>query len=501
MPPVYGQHVGGINGDGACVVPYSRPNTLFEIGDTATTSHNVEVRPGEAWVIQAQGLSDDDCLAVEVVSGCGPGSFFTPYSLGCGCPVTLCDDRQRIVIPYPGRYRVVVSRGTPGDYRVTAYMTHDNTVSPSGAAMGCGCNDSPVQVIASIANDANAMLLLCNALRPCIEQHAPAAVLPGPDVIVQTIADDTSALAALCAALSPCFIETIRDQGDTLVHIIFDDVTAKARVCLEIQPCIDARVTEFTSSPTYIDALCSALAPCVDARVANYFTQVTNVNAICSALEPCIDARVANYFTSVTNVNATCSALTPCIDGLIDAAFAASTGSFYVAKITSDGAAMAALCSALVPCIVANAPGGGGGGLTSVAVTAPITGNGTAGSPVGIDVIALVGAVCANGAAKDALADCLVSPTAGNQLTSDGNGLYVPAPPASISGGFSGGQFAVGSYTVFDTPPGTPPLAIGATFNAAGASFNVSNGMGGTPHMVNYGTWRAMGNNLLLRTA
>lgn len=158
----------------SCFARPNAPNTLFDLGDTKIISHTIEVKPGEVWLINAQGLMDGDCIAVETVSGCGLGDMFESYySPNEDCPATLTCCQPRMVIPFTGRYRLVIQCGDPGDYRVMAYPTADVGLMEDN--MGCGCNTTiqPGAVVDAILASPSALAGLCSGMSDCIAAQVP----------------------------------------------------------------------------------------------------------------------------------------------------------------------------------------------------------------------------------------------------------------------------------------------------------------------------------------
>ena len=75
---------------------------------------------------------------------------------------------------------------------------------------------------------------------------------------------------------------------------------------------------------------------------------------------------------------------------------------------------------------------GGGGGGTTVAVTAPITNAGTPAAPnVGLDLAALVAALCANGAFQDCIRQAAVG-----LIRDDGDGTFTAAHDTDGAGNY-----------------------------------------------------------------
>lgn len=196
----------------ACSKLVDKPNVLFDIGDTRTISHNFEVKPGEVWIVSAQGLMDEDVIAIETVTGCGIGDMFECYvSPACGCAVELSCSNGRVVIPYTGRYRAVIQTGVPGDYRVTAYPT--SGVGFTEGQMACGCSGT--------------------------KNGAAAA---------DAILNSPSALAGMCQGLAPCMIAAVADAVDTsagepphpIVTGVVETIRANPALRVEVTDAFDA---------------------------------------------------------------------------------------------------------------------------------------------------------------------------------------------------------------------------------------------------------------------
>lgn len=177
----------------SCDNRVSKPNVLFDIGDTKTISHVFEVKPGEVYVVSAQGLMDGDVIAIETVTGCGAGDLFECYrNPSCDCGVELTCDNTRVVIPFTGRYRLSITTGVPGDYRVTALPTSDVGFTEGNMACGCSSGGSAAKAVDSILASPSALAGLCQGLAPCIN----AAVATAPIVAAAT----TAAIAAIPTA-------------------------------------------------------------------------------------------------------------------------------------------------------------------------------------------------------------------------------------------------------------------------------------------------------------
>lgn len=192
----------------ACSNLVDKPNVLFDIGDTRTTSHNFEVRPGEVWIVSAQGLMDDDVIVIETVTGCGVGDMFECYvSPSCGCVVELSCSNGRVVIPYTGRYRAVIQTGVPGDYRVTAYPT--SGVGFTEGQMACGCSGTKNGAVAA------------------------DAILGSP-----------SALAGLCQGMAPCIVDAVADATDTPVGSPPHPIVSNIINVIRTDPTLHVEVTD-----------------------------------------------------------------------------------------------------------------------------------------------------------------------------------------------------------------------------------------------------------------
>lgn len=100
-----------------------------------------------------------------------------------------------------------------------------------------------------------------------------------------------------------------------------------------------------------------------------------------------------------------------------------------VNAICASAPAFNALVSCLISADANNllTPAGGDPGLYVTVTTdgAIITGNGTVGSPISIDIADLITAICTTPAFRSALATCLVSATANNAITISASGLFV----------------------------------------------------------------------------
>lgn len=163
----------------SCDNRVSKPNVLFDIGDTKTISHVFEVKPGEVYVVSAQGLMDGDVIAIETVTGCGAGDLFECYrNPSCDCGVELTCDNTRVVIPFTGRYRLSITTGVPGDYRVTALPTSDVGFTEGNMACGCSSGGSAAKAVDSILASPSALAGLCQGLAPCINAAVATAVAP-----------------------------------------------------------------------------------------------------------------------------------------------------------------------------------------------------------------------------------------------------------------------------------------------------------------------------------
>lgn len=210
----------------SCNSRVSKPNTLFDIGDSKLFSHVFTVAPGEVYVVTAQGLMDDDVLAVETVTGCGAGDIFECYrSPSCDCGVELSCDNTRVVIPFTGRYRLSVVTGSPGDYRVTAFPTANVGFTEGNMSCGCSSGGSAAKAVDAILSSPSALAGLCTGLGPCISAAVATAVTPTPSnptpspivlgvvetivnspvllqQISEAIAEDPDAAAAIAAVAS-----------------------------------------------------------------------------------------------------------------------------------------------------------------------------------------------------------------------------------------------------------------------------------------------------------
>lgn len=108
-------------------------------------SHTSHVVTAESFgiLVQAYGLRGSDRVCVEMVAGCGEGTYFEPIRI-CGCD-SLCmsECRNHLFIPWPGRFRFIYTGTRLGLFNVFA-----NPVSKewfpvlAGVAGGIGCHQS-----------------------------------------------------------------------------------------------------------------------------------------------------------------------------------------------------------------------------------------------------------------------------------------------------------------------------------------------------------------------
>ena len=113
-------------------------NVLYIPGSTDPISPVIEVHD-QPVIIQAFGLTDDDCARIEMIGGCGSGDYFAPLLAECGCPQTLCADKNMLVLYNSGRYRLNFTQGTPDGAYIHYYPT-DTVATQGSSSMACGCS-------------------------------------------------------------------------------------------------------------------------------------------------------------------------------------------------------------------------------------------------------------------------------------------------------------------------------------------------------------------------
>lgn len=163
-------------------------NTFFPNKTGSRLSHVFTVE-GAVWAIQAWGLQTGDEIIVEMVEGCGSGDVFEQMTLGC-CAISLTKDKNTVLLPIEGRYRLNMLVGDPEDVYVRA---RPSPISPEIAAKMLCCetasgpgttstvansdgslsvtggpnytvNTSPVGMATTLAGSAPAVLTLATAL-------------------------------------------------------------------------------------------------------------------------------------------------------------------------------------------------------------------------------------------------------------------------------------------------------------------------------------------------
>lgn len=346
-------------------------NVLFGPNSTDCISHVFTVDTLPL-VIQAYGLANGECVQIEMVTGCGAGDEFAPLKYACGCCATLCDGRNTLVIPWEGRYRARLTGCSLGDVRVIAYPTTVEFDYGSLLSMCCGSTPTPVTI-----NSPNGTITVSGA-------NPNFGVDVQPVTTAAAIANNTSAVQILCNA--------------------FD-----AAGCFPAAVATHAPATLASPDGSIIVSAAGADNQAFSAQVNP--SLLHNPAAISSSNAMLTVGQSGQSFTL----------------------------GFNVANMSApEQAALAAmLCDDLVGC------GFGAGGLTSVSRNAPLTGNGTAGSPLDIDfaqlsaadIQAIVTAICATPAAKQALAACLISTQANNGISTGSDGLLY-GQAASGGGGW-----------------------------------------------------------------
>lgn len=114
--------------------PAPSGNVFFPNNTGSRLSHVFTVE-GAVWAIQAWGLQVGDEIIVEMVEGCGSGDVFEQMTLGC-CAISLTQDRNTVLLPIEGRYRLNVVTGDPEDIYVRA---RPSPISPEIAAKMLCC--------------------------------------------------------------------------------------------------------------------------------------------------------------------------------------------------------------------------------------------------------------------------------------------------------------------------------------------------------------------------
>lgn len=344
------------------------------------TSHQFEVRDTPV-ILTADGLTDGHCVSVEQVFGCGVGDAFVPLLVGCGDPVNLTQCWNSVVVTRSGRYRLVITNNTgPVDPTSVTIYGRAQLIAPGydqESNMACGgCTTGATNVTLVSADGVTAV------------GTAPNYVLDfNPVVAAAELAGSAPAVALLCGALTPCISALIPAPVPAVTLTSADGVVAVGTApnyALDFNPVL--AVNEIAASPTAVAALCTALTPCISALVpppvpAVTLTSADGVIAVGTAPNYALDFNpvlaVNEIAGSAGALAALCTALTPCISALVPPAVPAvtltsadgvttvGTAPNYALEfnpataaneIAASPAAVSALCTALAPCISALIP-------------------------------------------------------------------------------------------------------------------------------------------------
>lgn len=126
-----GNNLGGGSGNPSADSDRVSDTRLFGPSSQLAVSHNFHVDMAAA-VVHAFGLSGTDRLTVQMVVGCKEGDLFEDVCIGgqkLELTVTPCNNI--LIIPIPGRYRLVYSGDNLGGFHAFCYVASLNAAQAS----------------------------------------------------------------------------------------------------------------------------------------------------------------------------------------------------------------------------------------------------------------------------------------------------------------------------------------------------------------------------------